>query len=181
MKQTNKKIREYSKSKILKTDAVPQKCSCKKLFWKYAANLQENTHAVKCDFNKVSIKVNTILLKWLLWLLLYLILFKTQYYLVKMRGGYPWVIQIQKRSVILLKKTLKYLKELKYRIIFVKNLPNFVQSAKINLKLLPKGKTILTKISLAGVVQQYFNRQNFRYCQQRGFQFCFNATLICNN
>ena len=69
-----------------------------------------------------------------------------------MRGGYPWVIQIQKRSVILLKKTLKYLKELKYGIIFVKNLPNFVQSTKINLKLLPKGKTILTKISLAGVV-----------------------------
>ena len=64
----------------------------------------------------------------------------------------PWVIQIQKRSVILLKKTLKYLKELKYRIIFVKNLPNFVQSAKINLKLLPTGKTIPTKTSLADVV-----------------------------
>lgn len=69
-----------------------------------------------------------------------------------MRGCYPWVIQIQKRSVILLKKTLKYLKELKYRIIFVKNLPNFVQSAKINLKLLPTGKTIPTKTSLADVV-----------------------------
>ena len=69
-----------------------------------------------------------------------------------MRGGYPWVIQIQKRSVILLKKTLKYLKELKYGIIFVKNLPNFVQSAKINLKLLPTGKTIPTKTSLADVV-----------------------------
>lgn len=61
-----------------------------------------------------------------------------------MRGCYPWVIQIQKRSVILLKKTLKYLKELKYRI-FVKNLPNFVQSAKINLKLLPTGKTFPQK------------------------------------
>ena len=69
-----------------------------------------------------------------------------------MRGCYPWVIQIQKRSVILLKKTLKYLKELKYRIIFVKNLPNFVQSAKINLKLLPTWKTIPTKTSLADVV-----------------------------
>ena len=26
-------------------EAVIQRCSVKKLFWKYAANLQENTHA----------------------------------------------------------------------------------------------------------------------------------------
>ena len=29
-----------------------QRCSKENLFWKYAANLQENTD-VKCDFNKV--------------------------------------------------------------------------------------------------------------------------------
>ena len=28
-------------------------CSKEKMFWKHAANLQENTHA-KCDFNKVA-------------------------------------------------------------------------------------------------------------------------------
>ena len=27
------------------TEAVAQKCSWQKVFWKYAANLQENTHA----------------------------------------------------------------------------------------------------------------------------------------
>ena len=35
------------------SEAATHRCSWKKVFWKYAANLQENTHA-KCDFNKVA-------------------------------------------------------------------------------------------------------------------------------
>ena len=27
-----------------------------KVFWKYAANLQENTHVEVCDFNKVALQ-----------------------------------------------------------------------------------------------------------------------------
>ena len=36
----------YSNDTIfLKLEAALQRCSYKKMFWKYAANLQENTHA----------------------------------------------------------------------------------------------------------------------------------------
>ena len=30
---------------LFKTEAVTLRCSYEKVFWKYAANLQENTHA----------------------------------------------------------------------------------------------------------------------------------------
>ena len=35
------------------TETALQRCSYKKVFWKYAADLQENTMP-KCDFNKVA-------------------------------------------------------------------------------------------------------------------------------
>ena len=35
----------YFSVKLTSTEAVIQRCSYEKLFWKYAANLQENTHA----------------------------------------------------------------------------------------------------------------------------------------
>ena len=41
---------------VFNTEAATQRCSLKKLFWKYAANLQENNHQ-KCDFNKVVLKL----------------------------------------------------------------------------------------------------------------------------
>ena len=34
-----------SLTEVVTTEAVTQKCSWEKVFWKYAANLQENTHA----------------------------------------------------------------------------------------------------------------------------------------
>ena len=30
---------------IMNTEAAAQRCSMKKVFWKYAANIQENSHA----------------------------------------------------------------------------------------------------------------------------------------
>ena len=30
---------------IIVTEAALQRCSCEKVFWKYASNLQDNTHA----------------------------------------------------------------------------------------------------------------------------------------
>ena len=50
-------IAEISSSKIscrkVFSEATLQRCSYNRLLWKYAANLQENTHD-KCDFNKVA-------------------------------------------------------------------------------------------------------------------------------
>ena len=37
----------------IKTEAFTQKCSWEKVFWKYAANLQEKPMS-KCDFNKLA-------------------------------------------------------------------------------------------------------------------------------
>ena len=38
------------------TEAAIQRCSWEKVFWKYAANLQENT-MLKCDFNEAAIQL----------------------------------------------------------------------------------------------------------------------------
>ena len=38
------------------TEAAIQRCSIEKMFWKYAANLQENTHP-KCNFNKIALQL----------------------------------------------------------------------------------------------------------------------------
>ena len=42
--QTNKQLQNLVVLHI-KTEAAIQRCSLKKMFWKYVANLQENTHA----------------------------------------------------------------------------------------------------------------------------------------
>ena len=42
--QTNKQL-QHSVVLHVKTEAAIQRCSLKKIFWKYVANLQENTHA----------------------------------------------------------------------------------------------------------------------------------------
>ena len=42
--QTNKQL-QHSVVLHIKTEAAIQRCSLKKIFWKYVANLQENTHA----------------------------------------------------------------------------------------------------------------------------------------
>ena len=38
-------------SEILVSEAALQTCSLEKVFWKYAANLQENTHAERVVLN----------------------------------------------------------------------------------------------------------------------------------
>ena len=49
----------YLKTKKLEnTEAVVQRCSYEKVFWKYAANLQENTHA-EVKVNKVDQQILT--------------------------------------------------------------------------------------------------------------------------
>ena len=65
-KKTKKTISQITVTYIMKwavgfrivfnTEAATQRCSLKKLFWKYAANLQENNHQ-ECDFNKVALKL----------------------------------------------------------------------------------------------------------------------------
>ena len=47
-KREMQKIRNW-----LYPEAALQRCSYKKVFWKYAANLHERTPMPKCDFNKV--------------------------------------------------------------------------------------------------------------------------------
>ena len=50
-KSTNITEQQNLKKKIKWAEAVLQSCSYKKVFWKYAANVQENTHAkVKSHF-----------------------------------------------------------------------------------------------------------------------------------
>ena len=36
---------KYSETIFLKLEAALQRCSYEKMFWKYAANVQEDTHA----------------------------------------------------------------------------------------------------------------------------------------
>ena len=46
-------VREKCVRNWLYSEAALQRCSYKKVFWKYAVNLLERTPMPKCDFNKV--------------------------------------------------------------------------------------------------------------------------------